>query len=68
MPEDEGRRLLDELLRFCTQSRFVYRHQWRKRDLLMWDNRCTFHCATPYDTSSELRTMYRTVVAGSRTS
>ena len=30
----------------------------------MWDNRCTFHAATPYDTSKELRTMYRTVVAG----
>jgi taurine dioxygenase len=64
MPEDESRALLDYLMSFSTQSRFVYRHQWRRHDLLMWDNRCTFHAATPYDASKELRTMYRTVVAG----
>jgi alpha-ketoglutarate-dependent taurine dioxygenase len=64
LPDDEGRELLDYLTNFATQSQFVYRHKWRKHDLLMWDNRCTFHAATPYDTSKELRTMYRTVVAG----
>jgi taurine dioxygenase len=64
MPEEEGRELLDYLMSFSTQSRFVYRHKWRRHDLLMWDNRCTFHSATPYDASKELRTMYRTVVAG----
>jgi alpha-ketoglutarate-dependent taurine dioxygenase len=67
MPEDEGRALLDELMSFATQDRFVYRHQWRRHDLLMWDNRCTFHMATPYDTAREVRTMYRTVVAGGPT-
>ncbi len=68
MTEDAGSALLDELMRFCTQRQFVYRHRWRKRDLLLWDNRCTMHSATPYDTRSELRTMYRTEVAGGRTS
>lgn len=67
MSEEEGRALLDELMTFASQSQFVYRHKWRKRDLLMWDNRCTFHAATPYDASRELRTMYRTVVAGGPT-
>ncbi len=61
---DESRELLDYLMSFATQDRFVYRHAWRKHDLLMWDNRCTFHAATPFDASRELRTMYRTVVAG----
>ncbi len=64
MSDDESRELLDYLMSFATQERFVYRHAWRKHDLLMWDNRCTFHAATPFDTSKELRTMYRTVVAG----
>jgi taurine dioxygenase len=64
MSETAGRELIDWLMAFCTQPRFVYRHKWRKHDLLMWDNRCTLHAATPYDTSNELRTMYRTVVAG----
>jgi taurine dioxygenase len=67
MPEDEGRRLLDELLAFATQDAYIYRHKWRRHDMLMWDDRCTLHAATPYDTSRELRTMYRTVVAGSST-
>jgi taurine dioxygenase len=64
MPEAEGRTFLDELEQYATQPRFVYRHKWRKHDLLMWDNRCTYHAATPYDTTRELRTMFRTVVAG----
>lgn len=67
MPEAEGRQLLDDLLAFATQPEFVYRHKWRRHDLLMWDDRCTLHSATPYDTARELRTMYRTVVAGSPT-
>ena len=67
MAEAEGRQLLDDLLEFATKPQFVYRHAWRRHDLLMWDNRCTLHSATPYDTTKELRTMYRTVVAGTPT-
>jgi alpha-ketoglutarate-dependent taurine dioxygenase len=68
MSEEEGRALIDELMAFATQDRFVYRHPWRQHDFVMWDNRCTFHAATPYDTFKELRTMHRTVVQGGPTS
>jgi taurine dioxygenase len=67
-PEQQGRELLDQMQAFATRDEFVYRHKWRRHDLLMWDNRCTMHAATPYDTAKELRTMYRTVVAGGPTS
>jgi len=67
MSDDAGRQLIDELMEFAVQDAFVYRHKWRRHDLLMWDNRCTFHAATPYDAAKELRTMYRTVVAGGPT-
>ena len=67
VPDDEGRRLLDYLIGFATQDRFVYRHKWKRHDLVMWDNRCTFHAATDYDTAKELRIMYRTVVEGDAT-
>jgi len=67
MSEAEGRQLLGDLLEFATKPQFVYRHKWRRHDLLMWDNRCTLHSATPYDTTRELRTMYRTVVEGGPT-
>jgi len=67
LPEAEGRQLLDELLAFATSEAYVYRHRWKRHDVLMWDNRCTLHAATPYDTARELRTMWRTVVAGGPT-
>jgi taurine dioxygenase len=65
--EEESRPLLDSLIAHATQEKFLYRHKWRKNDLLMWDNRCTFHAATDYDTAKELRVMYRTVVEGQPT-
>jgi alpha-ketoglutarate-dependent taurine dioxygenase len=61
--ETGGGSLLDDLIEFATRPEFVYRHKWRPRDLLMWDDRCTLHCDTPYDPARELRTMFRTVVA-----
>jgi taurine dioxygenase len=67
MSDEEGRKLLDELLAFAVQDRFVYRHKWRRHDLVMWDNRCTFHAATDYDTAKYLRVLYRTIVEGDGT-
>ena len=67
LPDSEGRELLDYLINHAVQNRFVYAHKWRKHDLVMWDNRCTFHAATDYDTARELRVMYRTVVEGDAT-
>jgi taurine dioxygenase len=65
--EEESRPLLDSLLNHAVQEKFVYRHKWRKNDLVMWDNRCTFHAATDFDTAKELRIMHRTVVEGDAT-
>ncbi|MCP5155845.1 MAG: TauD/TfdA family dioxygenase [Ectothiorhodospiraceae bacterium] len=61
---EESRELLDELVRWCTQDRFVYRHQWRPHDVLMWDNRWTMHMVTPYDVAQRRRVMHRTAIAG----
>jgi alpha-ketoglutarate-dependent 2,4-dichlorophenoxyacetate dioxygenase len=43
--------LLDELMAFATQPRFVYVHKWRVGDLVIWDNRCTMHRGRPHDDS-----------------
>jgi len=67
LPDDEGRALLDYLIGFAVEERFLYRHKWRTRDLLMWDNRCVFHAATDYDTAKELRVLYRTIIEGDAT-
>jgi alpha-ketoglutarate-dependent 2,4-dichlorophenoxyacetate dioxygenase len=63
-PLEEGRALLKELNDFVTQPRFVYSHAWRAGDLIVWDNRCILHRATPYDTQKYQRVMLRTTVEG----
>ena len=64
MDQAEGEALLAELERHATQDKFVYRHIWRENDVLMWDNRCTIHCVTPYDAGRERRIVCRAVVQG----
>ena len=60
MPLDEGRALLKELTEFATQPHFVYRHRWTKGDVVIWDNRCTMHRATPFEDLAYPRDLRRT--------
>jgi len=48
-PFERGRALVEEMIAFATQPRFVYSHAWRLHDMVMWDDRWTMHRATPYD-------------------
>lgn len=58
----EGRVLLNDLIEFATQPRFVYRHVWRQGDLVMWDNRCTMHRVRAYDDTKYRRELRRVMV------
>jgi alpha-ketoglutarate-dependent 2,4-dichlorophenoxyacetate dioxygenase len=62
MPEDEGRALVEGLYGHATQDRYVYRHHWRRWDLVIWDNRCTMHAATPLLSDQHRRDMRRTTI------
>jgi taurine dioxygenase len=62
MPEAEGRELVAELNEHATAPHLIYRHRWRRRDLVMIDNRCVLHCTTPFDTAHEARVIRRTTV------
>ncbi|MBS0540035.1 MAG: TauD/TfdA family dioxygenase [Proteobacteria bacterium] len=62
-PHGDGAKLLDELMAHMTQRRFVYAHEWRQGDMLVWDNRCLVHAATWYE-ADEPRMMWRTTVHG----
>jgi taurine dioxygenase len=66
MPEPDGTHLVEELVDFATQDRFVYRHKWRAGDVLMWDNRCTLHSGTLFDDTKYIREMHRLWVRGDR--
>ncbi len=63
LPEDESRDLLDHLLEWVTQPRFVLRHHWQPGDLVVWDNTGLLHRAIPYEATSH-RLMHRTTLVG----
>lgn len=63
-PVEEGRALLRALLGHVTRPEFRYRHEWQEGDLVVWDNRCVLHRATPFDTTNHKRLMQRTTVSG----
>lgn len=64
MAEAEGRALIDRLMGFATQPRFVYTHRWAPHDLVLWDNHAVLHRATPFRNTAERRHMVRTTIAG----
>jgi len=63
MDVDSGRALLARLEEWSTEPHFVYRHEWRIGDLLIWDNTGTMHRVLPYAIDSG-RMMHRTTLVG----
>lgn len=64
-PVDEGRKLIADLMALCAEPQFVYSHQWREGDLVVYDNCCLLHRATPYDIARHKRILQRTTVSDS---
>jgi taurine dioxygenase/putative 2-oxoglutarate oxygenase len=64
IPAQEGKALIAELVAFAQRPEFLYRHVWRQGDAVLWDNRCTQHCATPFDEARYMRRMHRTTLEG----
>jgi alpha-ketoglutarate-dependent taurine dioxygenase len=65
MDEEEGGALLDSLFDHMEQEEFIYAHQWRASDLVLWDNRCTLHARTDFS-DRERRLLRRYTVLGDR--
>ncbi|MDB5795440.1 MAG: tfdA [Noviherbaspirillum sp.] len=61
MSDDESRALLDELCDHVEKPEFVYTHVWSPGDILIWDNRCTIHARTDFD-SGQRRLLKRVTV------
>ena len=64
MTDAESKPIIDFLVGWATRPEFVYRHQWRRDDIVVWDNRCTMHQALGDFDESELRHLERTTVLG----
>jgi len=59
---DDALALIDELYAFATQDKFIYVHNWCHGDLVIWDNRCTLHRATPLESDKYKRDVRRTTI------
>lgn len=66
MHDAEAQPLLDELFEHQKKPEFIYRHKWRKGDLVFWDNRCTIHLACGGIKAPGIRHLHRTSIAGQR--
>jgi len=63
MSAEESRALLNDLLAWCTQDRFCYRHKWTVGDLVIFNNPGLLHRSYPYTDAAE-RVMHRTTLKG----
>lgn len=64
LTEEESKPLIKYLNEHATRFEFIYRHQWRKDDIIVWDNRCTMHLALGDFDETQRRHMERTTVLG----
>jgi len=64
MPVPEARAFIRDLMEHATQPQFVYAHQWRVDDLVMWDNRMVMHRARAFRDMAEARDLRRTSIKG----
>jgi alpha-ketoglutarate-dependent 2,4-dichlorophenoxyacetate dioxygenase len=59
MDEAEGAALIEELVAFASQPKYIYAHKWKAGDMLIWDNRCMLHRGTEYDYARYKRDLRR---------
>jgi len=64
MEDTEARSLLAELCAFSTDPKFVYEHQWRVGDVVIWDNAQTVHKAIFNYKLPQRRLLHRCTVEG----
>ncbi len=66
MNAGESRALLGFLYEHCTRPEFLYRHRWRRHDMVIWDNRSLMHYAVMDYPDDQPRYMERCTVIGER--
>ena len=58
-PVADGLLFVMELMEHATQRQFVFSHEWRDGDFVIWDNLATMHRATPFDDARHHRELRR---------
>lgn len=55
---EQSQALLDQLFAFALTPERIFNYQWEPHDLLIWDNRSVWHCATELPRDAQ-RVMFR---------
>jgi taurine dioxygenase len=63
LDERDSDALIEELKGYMIQPGAEYRHQWRKGDIVIWDNRCSYHKAAGDYPPEEDRIHWRVSIA-----
>jgi taurine dioxygenase len=64
MAPEAGFALIEDLYKHATQARYEYRHQWRKGDMVIWDNQAVMHQANADYDPEQKRFLYRLMIKG----
>lgn len=65
LPRVKSDQLIERLCQGSENPAHIYEHEWRVGDILIWDNRCTFHARTDFD-PAERRVLRRMAIRGAR--
>jgi taurine dioxygenase len=60
---EEAQRIIRLLYKHSIRHYRLYRHRWQPDDILIWDNRCTMHCADHSKVVGD-RVLHRGIVLG----
>ena len=63
MDKAESDAIMTQLYDIGERREFIYEHEWKLGDFLMWDNRCTIHARTDFP-KEERRLLRRCTVEG----
>ncbi len=62
MDQAESDALIADLAQRTASANGDYRHRWQRGDVVIWDNRCSLHCATGDYPAHERRTNWRSTI------
>jgi taurine dioxygenase len=62
MEPEKSHELVADMFSVAMKPEFIYRHQWRIGDMLIWDNRQSMHQAYKDYDLKETRTLFRIIV------
>ncbi len=63
MSQEDSDAILGQLYEIGERREFIFEHEWKLGDFLMWDNRCTIHARTDFP-KEERRLLRRCTVEG----